>query len=439
MGEEPFVLLRWIVLAVFFLTYAFVAARAQHRAKGVWIGVACLLLARLCLPGQDAGGVLRLRGVFLDAINWNVLGLLAGAMLIADLFANSRVPSVLASLATQHFGSTRMVMLAICGLAGLISIFMDNVTTVLIVAPVALAVARNAGISPVPLLVGIAISSNLQGAATLVGDPPSMLLAASFRMSFNDFFVYQHRPSLFFAMQIGAVAGGLVLYAVFRRAKSKPARMPAEEVTTWTPTALLFVMIVFLASASWIDPGFRWLAGSGTFCLGCLGLAWGIWKHRPSIWGLLTRYDLPTILFLAGVFVMAYAMQGFGWVDATARCIIGAVGGSRVGAFLTLVFASLVVSAFIDNVAYVAVMLPAAKAIADATGGTPFLYAAGLLIGACLGGNMTPIGAACCVVSVGTLRREGHHVSFWDFARIGIPFSIAATAAGSALVLLVWR
>jgi len=431
--------LRWIVLLVFFATYAFVAAFARHRAKGVWIGVGALVLARLLLPGQDAEGVLSPRGIVFDAINWNVLGLLAGAMLIADLFADSRVPSMLANWATHYFRSTRLVMLAICGLAGFISIFMDNVTTVLIVAPVALAVARNAGVSPVPLMVGIAICANLQGAATLIGDPPSMLLAASFRMTFNDFFVHQGRPSLFFAMQVGAVAGGLVLLFVFRRAKSAPPRMPAEPVTTWTPTVFLSVMVAFLASASWIDPDFRWLAGTGTLTLGLIALLWGVWRHRPGIWKLLTRYDLPTILFLAGVFVMAYAMQGFGWVDATARGVIGLVGGSRVGAFLTLVFASLVLSAFIDNVAYVAVMLPAAKAIADATGGGAFLYAAGLLIGACLGGNMTPIGAACCVVSVGTLRREGHHVSFWQFARIGIPFSIAATAAGSLFVLAFWR
>jgi len=433
------VLLRWIVLAVFFATYAFVAACSKHRAKGVWVGVGCLFLAGLVLPGQNGDGILSLRGIFLEAINWNVLGLLAGAMLIADLFADSKVPNMLASWATHGFRSTRMVMLTICALAGFISIFMDNVTTVLIVAPVAFAVARNAKVSPVPLLVGIAICSNLQGAATLVGDPPSMLLAASFKMSFNDFFVYYQKPSLFFAMQIGAVAGGLVLYAVFRNAKSKPPRMPAEKVTTWVPTALLCVMIVFLAAASWIDPEFRWLAGTGTLTLGLIALAWGIWKHRPSIWGLLMRYDLPTIAFLAGVFVMAYAMWGFGWVDTAAHGIITMVGGSQVGAFLTLVFASLVVSAFIDNVAYVAVMLPAAHTIAESTGGSPFLYAAGLLIGACLGGNMTPIGAAACVVGVGTLRRQGHHVTFWQFARIGIPFSIAATAAGAAFVLALWR
>ena len=153
---------------------------------------------------------------------------------------------------------------------------------------------------------------------------------------------------------------------------------------------------------------------------------------------MLRRYDVPTVLFLAGIFVLAHALQGFGWVKALAGLIARASGDSEFGAFILVVWGSVLISAFVDNIPYVAAALPVTQSLATMVGGTPFLYAAGLLMGACLGGNITPIGASCNIVAVGQLRREGYAVSFWDFARIGLPFTIAATAVGSTVLWLIW-
>ena len=437
--------LHWVVLVVFCLAYLFIIISRHHRAKALWIGVGVMMLAGIILRGQDADGALRPVNILLNprAINWNVMGILAGAMLIADFFIESRVPVLLADLVAERCKSAHIALLGVCLLSGLISIFVDNVTTVLIVAPVALVIAKRSGMSPVPFLIGMAVSSNLQGAGTLIGDPPSMLLASHMTnyhepFTFNDFFIHRGRPSMFFVMQAGALASLAVLYVIFRRHRHAMPKVEEEKPKTWVPTLFIVAMVAHLALASVFDPKFVWLAGAGNVFLALILLAWSASRDRALVGRIIRRYDVSTLAFLAGVFVMAYAMNSFGWVAAIARGIEAMVGESSFAAFTTIVWFSVLVSAFIDNIAYVALMLPVTSALALAMDVDPFLYAGGLLVGACLGGNITPVGAACNVVACGILRREGHAVSFWEFVKIGLPFTLAATGAGYAFLWLVW-
>ena len=438
-GGNEALQLRWIVLAIFALVYCFICASKHYRATSIWVGVALMVIARYALKAQDTDGFLTLRYILFEAINWDVIGILAGAMLLAELFIDSKVPVLLADVIAAHCKSTHTALLGVCVLSGFVSIVVDNVTTVLIVAPVALIIAKRTKLSPVPFLIGIAISSNLQGAATLIGDPPSMLLADHFNVTFNDFFIYQGRPSMFFVMQAGAAAGFAVLYAIYRRYRRPMITVEAEKPNSWIPTIMIVIMVTFLATSSVLDPNFVWLAGTGNAVLGCVGLAWVTRRDRKQARDVLRRYDLPTIFFLAGIFILADTMFKFGWIGFIAQGIKAIVGDNPFLAYTIIVWFSVIVSAFIDNIAYIALMLPVASELAGTIGGNPFLYAGGLLIGACLGGNITPIGAACNVVAVGILRREGHHISFWDFAKIGLPFTLAATTAGYLFMWFVWR
>ncbi len=431
-------MLSWTVLVVFLAVYGYLCFGTRHRVKVLWAGIAVLVAARYLLAGQDPQGAFTLGGIVKHGISWNVLGVLAGAMMIADLFMQSGVPVLLADKIADRCRSVRTALVAVCVFSGFISAFVDNVTTVLLVSPVALAIAQRTGVNPVPLLIGIAVSANLQGAATLIGDPPSMLLAAEFRLSFNDFFVCQGKPFIFFGIQLGAVVSAFVLFWVFRRHREAMTLMEVQPPKTWVPVGFIAVMILFLATSSNFDPGFVWLAGTGNVIIGALAFAWGLWREPKEAKDILERYDVPTVLFLAGIFVMAYAMNCFGWVQAIADGIASIVGCNKFAAYTLIVWISVAVSAFVDNIAYVALMLPVAKSLGVTVGGDPMLYAAGLLIGACLGGNITPIGASCNVVAVGVLRRLGHHVTFWQFARIGLPFTIVATLAGYLFIWVFW-
>jgi len=425
-----------VVGVVFLATYAYLVVCRKHRATAIWISIGLLWAATLALEQCQ---IISLGKMLRHDIRWNVIGILSGTMVLADLFIESKVPAVLADALIVRSSSAGWAMFWVCVLASAISAFVDNVATVLIVAPVAIAVAKRLEVSPVPFLIGLAISSNLQGTATLIGDPPSMILAAHEKMTFNDFFVFHGKPGIFFAVQVGAVASFSVLYLFYRRYKQPVAEIEMVQPTSWVPTVLIVVMVTSLACASKVDPDFKWFAGVScmTFALAGLVWAWRVWPQRAK--HILRHYDCSIMFFLMGVFVLVAALSQVELIDDVARLIGREVGDSKAGAFVCIVGFSVVLSAFIDNVPYITAMLPVVSKL-SAIMGLPndYLLAFGLLMGACLGGNITPIGASANIVSLGLLRREGHHVNIVEFARMGLPFTLAATVAGAAFIWFVW-
>jgi Na+/H+ antiporter NhaD/arsenite permease-like protein len=330
-------------------------------------------------------------------------------------------------------------MLILCVLAGVISMFVENVAVVLLLAPVAISLADKLKISPVPLLIGIAVSSNLQGTATMIGDPPSMILAGYMRMGFWDFFAYEGRPGIFFAVQIGAIASLLVLAWLFRQHRTKSVLLAQEKARSWVPASLLGLLVIGLSFATLFDPEFEWFAGTYTLILGVIALAWfrGI-ARWGSVRKLAKTLDWDTTFFLIGIFVLVGGLSDSGWMDKLASGMVGWVGSNAALAFTVIVLFSVIVSGFVDNVPFLLVMIPVAQKVADQIGAPVPLLMFGLLIGACLGGNLTPIGASANVVTLGILKKRGYQVGFKEFMRIGIPFTVAAVVSACAFVWWVW-
>lgn len=386
-----------------------------------------MLLARVTHPHH-----------LLEDINWNVLGIFAGTLVVVELFIYSRVPVLLSGLLIKRSATVGIAALSVCGISGLLSAFMENVATVLIVAPVALELARRLRVSPVPFLIGLAISSNLQGTATLIGDPPSMILAGYYRLGFNDFFFFQGRPGIFFAVELGALASFGVLWLFFRKFDQPVGPVEVERPQSWVPTGILGGMIGALALSSHFDPEFRYLGGAVCLAAGLGGWLWQWGQDQSQALRLARDYDWETTFFLAGIFVLVGALGRAGVIGDLARTIGGLTGGAPLGTYTTIVWFSVLFSAFIDNVPYLTAMVPVTHLLATSIGLSPYLLGFGLLVGTCLGGNITPVGAAANIVSVGILRREDHLVGFWEFVRIGLPFTLAATLAGYLFLLLVW-
>jgi Na+/H+ antiporter NhaD/arsenite permease-like protein len=414
---------------LFAAAYAYLVFGRKHKALVSWVGAFLIVLV------SPIGPVEALRG-----INFNVLGIFAGTLLLAELFVMSGVPLMLADRLAATSGSAGSAMLKVCILSGFLSCFVENVATVLIVAPVALGLAGRLRISPTPLLVGIAISSNLQGSATLIGDPPSMILAAWQKMTFNDFFFYKGKPGIFFAVELGAGASLLVLWLVFRKHRQPVGDIRVVKVRNWTPTVLLVLMTVGLAVGSRFDPDFRYLGGATCMAFALVGLVWQ-WRRgkRKAVAILRRRFDLETTLFLAGIFVLVHCLSVMGIVEDIALAVQQVAGHSPFVLFLVVVLVSVLVSGFVDNVPYVMAMIPVASLLAVDVGMGAEVLVFALVVSACLGGNITCVGASANVVAVGMLRKRGHHVSFWDFARIGLPFTLAATTAASLFLWGVWR
>jgi Na+/H+ antiporter NhaD/arsenite permease-like protein len=420
----------WISLILFLLSYLLFVVFPTRRS---WI--ACGGSLALVLTG-----VVQWHDALFSMVSWNVMGLFVGTLILAELFILSKVPALLAEWLVDRCHSTRIAMLALCALSGFISMFVENVAVVLLVAPVALSLADKLRISPVPLLVGIAVSSNLQGTATMIGDPPSMILAGYMKMGFWDFFVYHGRPGIFFAVQVGALASLLVLAFLFRRHREKAAILLQEKARSWIPAGLLGLLIVGLSFSTAFDPDFAWFAGSFTLILGALGLIWFRWHSR---WGairpLVRALDWDTTFFLIGVFVLVGALGESGWIDRLAGAISALVGSAPLGAFVAIVLFSVIVSGVVDNVPFLLVMIPVAQKVAAQLHAPEPLLLFGLLIGACLGGNLTPIGASANVVTLGLLKKHGHPIGFREFMRIGVPFTAAAVLAAGAFVWFIWR
>jgi len=432
-----------ITAAIFLLTYLWLVCSKRYLATGLWVGVALMWAFPYVLGQASVISVLDPFTLGEDgswaSINWNVIGIFAGTLLVADVFIYSGVPALLADLLIDRSPNVGWAMLSVCILASFISALAANVATVLIVAPIAIELAKKLEAPPAPFLIGIAISSNLQGMATLIGDPPSMILAAYYRMNFNDFFWYKGKAGVFFAVQVGAVASFVVLWFLFRRYKQPVARIIARKPRSWFPSIVLTVMILALTGASFIDRKFLWFGGTTCMAAGLLAVGWLWKKDRPSAAGILRHYDWSTTFFLMGVFMMVFALQRAGIIALAAEWVYGVTGSNVAVAFILVVCFSVALSAFVDNIPYIVAMLPLVDTLGKNMGiGDNMVLAFGLLIGSCLGGNVTPIGASTNVVAYGMLHRMGEETSFLDFVKIGLPFTVAATAAGSAFVWFVW-
>ena len=416
-------------IIVFIACYALFVALPRWRSATACAGALALVLT----------GDLTWHQALFEKISWNVVALFFGTLVLAELFMQSRMPAVMAEALVRRMRTMRGALLAVCALSGFISMFVENVAVVLLVAPVALSLADKLKISPVQLLIAIAVSSNLQGTATLIGDPPSMILAGYMKMTFNDFFVYQGKAGIFFAVQIGCVASLLVLAWIFRKHGERIESVAQEAVRSWVPTGLMLALVLSLSTTSVFDPDFKWLAGTITMVLAVAGLAWyRLGPRWDKVRDLIRTLDWDTTFFLIGVFVIVGALSDSGWLDVASKWIADHVGNNLLSAFIVITLVSVVVSGFVDNVPFLIAMIPVAQKVADTMQAPVPVLMFGLLIGACLGGNITPIGASANVVAVGMLKKRGYVVTFREFMAVGIPFTIAAVIAACGFVWWVW-
>ena len=364
----------------------------------------------------------------LGYVDINVLMMIAGTMGLVALLIESKMPSLLADIILEKAPNVKWAIIALSLFAGLVSAFIDNVATVLMIAPIALAIAKKLNISPVAPVIAIAVSSNLQGAATLVGDTTSIMLGGYANMSFLDFFWYKGRPGIFFAVELGALCAAALLLIIFRREREKVDAEERTVVKDYFPSVLMLLVVALLIGASLIPNKPSWTNGAICMTLMVIGMIYTVIKHRSARAALtvLREIDLATLGLLLGLFIVVGGITETGVVDKIAEIIASLGGGSVFLVYTILVWASVLVSAFIDNIPYVATMLPVVQMIAARMGLDPTLFYFGLISGATLGGNLTPVGASANITGIAILRREGYEVKNSDFFKIGVPFTLAA-------------
>ena len=418
-------------IILFAITYVLMITFGQYRPYiALTSGVLFILLG--WLPFDQIIG----------ALDFNVLLMIGGTMGLVQLFIDSHMPERLADMIMDKVPNVQWAAVCLSLFAGIISAFVDNVATVLMVAPVAIEICKKLKTNPIPFIISIAVSSNLQGAATLVGDTTAIMLGSALDMSFLDFIWYQGKPGMFFMVELGAVLSACIVYFTFRKEKGAiPKTGKMTEVEDIVPTILLVGAIALLIVASFL-PFELPAETNGLICTALLiiGLIYNYAKKKnlDAIMGPLKAIDLETLGLLVGLFLMIGGISHMGVIDALAQLLAKLGAGSPFLMYTIIVWASVLISAFIDNIPYVATMIPVIAGIATEMGIDSTALYFGLLSGATLGGNCTPIGASANIAGIGILRKEGCDVQNSDFFKIGIPFTLAAIVPAYILIWILF-
>lgn len=422
-----------LALLLFGATYALLLFLPKYRTY-VALTSATLFVVLGILPPD----------LVISAIDFNVLMMIGGTMGIVWLFIESKMPALLADIVLDKTPNVKWAIVSLALFAGIISAFIDNVATVLMVAPVAMTISKKLNINPINPIIAIAVSSNLQGAATLVGDTTSILLGGAANMNFLDFFWFQGRMGMFFVVEISAFLSMFILIWLFRSEKQVIDLEEKQVVTDYFPSYLLGGMVLALITASIFpisDPFFsKYINGLIVVSLLAIGLVYEFLynKNPQNVKSALKDIDYQTLFLLAGLFVVIGGITHVGVIDDIAALFASVSGNNPFIIFTLVVWASVFLSAFIDNIPYVATMLPVMASLSLSLGISPYLLYFGLLTGATLGGNLTPIGASANIAGIGILRKEGYEVTPLQFMRIGIPFTLTAVVAGYIMIWLLW-
>ncbi len=431
-----------LALCIFIVIYILMLALQKYRPYIALTGAAVFVVLGLC-------------GVYdftplkaLGAVDYNVLLMISGTMGVVTLFIESKMPMRLAEALIEKVPNVKWAITMLALFAGVVSAFVDNVATVLMVAPIGIAISKKLKISPVPVLVSIAVSSNLQGAATLVGDTTSILLGSFADMNFLDFFWMNGKPGIFWGVELGAVVSCFIVLFLFRKEKQPISAKVETEVNDYFPSVLLVGTVVLLIISSFLPAPLNptlltvYNIRSGLICVALciIGVAYACLKGKSPkmLKQVIADLDKDTLLLLFGLFIIIEGIKTAGVIDAVADLFYNFAGDNPFLLYTLIVFASVIFSAFIDNIPYVATMLPVVQSISGLMGVAPYVFYFGLLTGATLGGNLTPIGASANIAAIGILRKNGETVKISDFLRIGVPFTLAAVLSGYIFIWLAW-
>lgn len=420
-----------LAAALFVITYIFMIKFVNHRPLVVGISALVFIILNI-VPLNTVWG----------AIDFNVLLMIGGTMMLVSLFSESLMPTRLADLIINKVKDIRLIILFLSMFAGFVSAFIDNVATVLMIAPVAMSLANKLNISPVKMIIAISISSNLQGAATLVGDTSSILLGSALNMTFFDFFVYNGHMGMFWIVQISALIASIIIYLQTKDMRGKVDAIEVTKVKDMMPTFLVILMIVLLIFASFIpqDQKIDILNGLICVCVAIFGVIYHLIRHKDSsiIKTVASEIDFNTLGLLAGLFIIISGIENAGVINEIAKLFIK-LADKPFLLYTALVWGSVLISAFVDNIPYVATMLPVLSVISTHVPFDMTVFYFGLLSGATLGGNITPIGASANIASLGILKEAGYTVENKDFMKMSVPFTLTAVLVGYVLVWFIYR
>jgi Na+/H+ antiporter NhaD/arsenite permease-like protein len=411
-------------IVLFATALALIASERVDRTKVALLGGVLLLLTRTIDQEQAV-----------EAIDWNTLGLLVGMMLMVKITEPTGVYTWLAIRAGQvSRGDPLAVVIALAGTTALLSAFLDNLTTVLLMVPITFLLADALDVDPIPLVVIEIVVSNIGGTATLIGDPPNILIAGATGLSFTAFIV---NLAPIAALTFAVITGGL--YLVFRRrlrvspdarrhVMALDARRSIEdmsELRRTMPILVATIALFFAHQALHLEPATVALAGASIMLL----------ISRQPLERSLAGIEWPTLFFFVGLFVMVGALEETGAIREVATGIADVTDGDRTAELLGITWASAIGSGLVDNIPFTAAMIPVVEQLQAGNSGDDAYWWA-LALGACFGGNATLVAAAANVAAAGMAARSGRPIGFMTFLRVGLPVTAVSLLLATAYIAL---
>jgi len=420
-----------VAIVIFTVAYILIASERINRVAAA-LGGAGLMLA-LGVVGADDAFFSQDTG-----IDWNVIFLLFGMMVIVGVLRQTGIFEYVAIWAAKRAGGRPFrVMVLLCLITAVASAALDNVTTVLLIAPVTLLVCEQIGVRPVPFLIAEALASNIGGTATLVGDPPNLIVASRSGLGFNDFLVNMGPVVLLMLLAFVGLARILFRKDFVADPEQVDRVMQLDEREAIENPSLLWRSLVVLALvlAAFSLHGVLHLAPSVVALLGA-GVLVAISRLRPESY--LAEVEWATLLFFAGLFILVGSLVKTGAIARLAAAVGGVAGDSVPAAMMLILWGSAALSAIVDNIPFVATMSPVVDQLVRGNGplgGQNGLWWA-LVLGADLGGNATAIGASANVVVAGIAKRSGHPISFWEFTKYGSLVAVVTLGIATPYLLL---
>ena len=402
-------------LAVFLIAYALIATERVHKVTAALAGAGVMLAfgvtdGQTAFHSDEAG------------IDWNVIFLLLGMMIIVGVLRQTGLFEFLAIAAAKRArGRPYAVLVLLCVITAGASALLDNVTTVLLIAPVTFLVCDQLGLRPAPYLIAEVLASNIGGTATLIGDPPNIIIASRSGLTFNDFLIHL-APFIVLLMVVFVLVCRWLFASAFRCDPQRVAQVMAlsEREAIRDPRLLaqsLVVLALVLAgfvlhSVLHAEPSVVALLGAGVLVL----------ISRVTTDEALADVEWATLVFFMGLFVMVGALVNAGIIERVSHALVEATGGRLLAATMLVLVASAVLSAVVDNIPYVATMAPIVEDLVAGAGGLEHAQVLwwSLALGADLGGNATAVGASANVVMLGLAARSGTPITFWEFTRYGL-------------------
>ena len=414
----------WIALAIFAFTYGAIASDRVDRTVAALLGAVAVML--FGIVSQDAG---------FAAVDWNVIFLLFGMMVIAGVLRRTGVFGWLAvrTVRVAH-GEPMVILLLLSGITALLSAFLDNVTTIVLLIPVTLYIATTLRLSPIPFVLAEVLASNIGGTATLIGDPPNILIGSAAGLTFTDFLV-NLTPVVILVFGAFMVAMATVFRGQMTVAPEvREAVLSIDDSTFITDHRLLRVSLLVLALTI---VGFLLAAAvdQRPATIALLGAAALLLVSRVDPEELIREVDWSTLLFFVGLFVLVEGLVATGVIAGLGEWLAEITGGDQVVATLGLLWVSGIASAFVDNIPYTATMIPVVQQLGTSGLAVDPLWWA-LALGACLGGNATIIGASANVVAANATARAGHPIMFGQFLRVGGLVAVLSLMISSVYVWL---